>query len=48
MPPVPVDFDVEAEMASVDETAVDREADPVPRTDDAEEVPLPYGAEAEE
>lgn len=48
MPPVPVGFDDEAETASVDETAVDREIEPVPGTDAAEEVPLPYGAEAEE
>lgn len=47
MPPVPVGFEVEAEMGSVDETPVDRGTDPVPGADVAE-VPLPYGAEVDE
>lgn len=50
MPPVPVGVDEEAETGSVDETPVDRVTDPVPvpGADEAEEVPLPYGAEVDE
>lgn len=48
MPPVPVGFEVEAEMGSVVEGPVDRGIDPVPGADVAEEVPLPYGAEVDE
>lgn len=48
MPPVPLGPDEEAEIASVDETPVDRVTDPVPGRDVAEEVPLPYGAEVDD
>jgi hypothetical protein len=47
VPPVPVGFDEEAEMGSVDETPVGRGIDPVPGAEKTEEVPLPYGAELE-